>query len=164
MHSIPAGAPKTFEEAFMYISTVTNPSIDDLKLMLLLEAAGKGIYDLLAAEADHEELRAVFSRNGREELAHAHRISRVIGKLTEFDYPVPSPEDNPYVVETGIKLAVGKELLAKLIATEMSGGDLYEHWAANCQDEEAAALLRRNGVEDAEHGARLQRAAELFPA
>ena len=37
---IPAGAPATIGEAFAHINAVTAPSIDDLKVMVLLEAAG----------------------------------------------------------------------------------------------------------------------------
>ena len=164
MHTLPPGAPTTIDEAFTYISTMTHPSIDDLKLMVVLEAAGKGLYDGLAAQVEHKEVRALLARNGREELAHAHRVSRVIGKLTEVDYPVPSPEENPYLAASDLKLAVSKEVLEKLAATEFSGGNLYERWAANCTNHEAAALLRRNGNEEAEHGARLQKAADLLPA
>ena len=41
MYAPPPDAPTNLYEAFAYIGTVRQPSIDDLKLMLLLGAAGK---------------------------------------------------------------------------------------------------------------------------
>jgi rubrerythrin len=164
MHTLPPGAPATLNEAFAYIGAVTAPSIDDLKLMVVLEAAGKGLYDDLAAGVEDEAVRALLARNGREELAHAHRVSRAIGTLTEADYPVPAPAENPYLTGPAPKRAVDRAVLMALAEAEFAGENLYERWAANCANPEAAALFRQNGREETEHGLRLQQAANLLAA
>ena len=84
-------------EAFQHIAKLNKPSVDDLKIMVLLEAAGLRLYQDLAAGIDRKDVRALLLHNGREELAHAHRVAKAIGKLTGIDYPVPEPEDNPYL-------------------------------------------------------------------
>ena len=163
MHKIPDGVPTTLFEAFAHISAIKTPSVDDFKVLVMLEAAGKDLYDGLASGIANDDVRALLARNGREELAHAHRVSRVIGKLTGTDYPVPDSSENPFLTAAPPpKAHVDKATLLGLAETEFGGQDFYEGWASNCTNEEAAALLRQNGREEAQHGARLQDAAGLL--
>jgi rubrerythrin len=165
MHELPAGAPSTMTEAFQHIAVLDNPSVGDLKVMVMLEAAGLRLYQDLAAGTDRKDVHALLLHNGREELAHAHRVAKAIGKLTGTDYPVPEPEENPYLAGPQPQTKpVTVEVLQTLAQAEFNGKNLYERWAANCGNAEAAALFRLNGREEAEHGARLQQAAELLAA
>jgi rubrerythrin len=165
MHELPEGAPATLNEAFAKIAVLPSPSVEDLKVMVLVEAAGKRLYDDLATNVESEGVKALLHRNGREELAHAHRMSRAIGKLTGADYPVPEPEENPYITtEAPPPRAVDRAFLAGLATAEFGGEDLYERWASNCDNAEVAALMRQNGREEREHGNRLHEAAELLGA
>jgi rubrerythrin len=163
MHELPAGAPDTMMEAFQYIAALDNPSVTDLKVMVMLEAAGLRLYRDLAAGTDHKDVHALLLHNGREELAHAHRVAKAIGKLTGTEYPVPEPEENPYLAgPQPAPKPVTVEILQALAQAEFNGENLYERWAANCENAQAAALFRLNGREEAEHGARLQQAAGLL--
>jgi rubrerythrin len=163
MHELPAGAPATMTDAFKHIATLDSPSIDDLKVMVMLEAAGLRLYQDLAAGTDRKDVHALLLHNGREELAHAHRVAKAIGKLTGTDYAVPEPEENPYLAGPQPQpKPLTVDNLQTLAQAEFNGENLYERWAANCENAQAAALFRLNGREEAEHGARLQHAAELL--
>jgi rubrerythrin len=165
MHELPAGAPATMTDAFQHIAKLNNPSVDDLKVMVMVEAAGLRLYQDLAAGTERKDVHALLLRNGREELAHAHRVAKAIGKLTGIDYPVPEPEENPYLAGPQPQAKpVTIEVLQALAQAEFNGENLYERWAATCENAQAAALFRLNGREEAEHGARLQQAAELLAA
>lgn len=160
---LPAGAPETSREAFAIINAVTAPTIDQLKMMVLLEASGLGAYGDLAAASGHEGVAALLNSNGREELAHAHRVKKAIEAITGEVYEIPSLEENPYYARAE-GVAVTRAMLAGIAAAEFGGEKLYETWAENIGNDEAARLFRLNGREEAQHGARCQQAAELLPA
>ena len=162
MHELPADAPRSLFEAFGYIAALHAPSVDDLKVMVMLEAAGKRLYEEIADQASDPEVQKLLRHNGREELAHAHRISRAIGKLTGADYPVPEPDENPYLIDYRDNSGAGAERLSGLAETEYGGKELYERWAANCPNAEAAALMRQNASEESQHGDRLKQAVKIL--
>ena len=165
MYELPKGAPATMQDAFPYIAELDAPSIDDLKVMVMLEAAGLALYENLAAGTEREDVHAILLHNGREELAHAHRVSKAIGKITGSPFPVPAPDENPYLAgPPSDPKPLTREILLSLAELEFGGEDLYERWASNCANADAAALLRQNGREETEHGARLQKAADLLAA
>ncbi len=164
MQPLPQGAPATLTEAFGYITNLKKPSIEDLKVMVLVEAASKNLYEALADGVPDEQAKALLRANGREELGHAHRVARAIGKLTGTDYPVPTPEENPYLAAPLPKYEVNKAMLDGLAQTEFNGNDLYDSWATHVGNAEAGALLLENGREEIGHGKRLQQASALLAA
>ena len=161
MHELPNGAPPTLSEAFACINACDDPSLLELQLMVLVEAASKELYSAMAAGASSPEVSELLLANGREELAHATRVSRAIGFLTGVDYPVPRAEENPYLIEPVPQRSVTAQMLSGLALSEFAGEDLYSRWADKCADPRAAELLRQNGREENQHGNRMQRAAEL---
>ena len=74
MSALPAHLPA-------HISAGTTPTADDHTGMVCLEAAGQGCYGAFAEAAPNDEVRAVFDKNGQEELGHAHRVSRALKLL-----------------------------------------------------------------------------------
>ena len=154
--------PKNAAEAGAYIFTVAKPTLDDLKVMVLLEAAGQGFYAGLCEGAQSDEIRALLAKNGQEEMGHAHRVARVIKQVHGEDFAVPGPDENPYYTKPA-GLAVSKEMLESIIKGEIGGEALYEGWAAALDDEEAARLFRQNGKEERGHGDRAQQAIALLP-
>src|SRR5579862_1519472 len=94
---IPTGAPATLSEAFAHIATLDKPGIDELKVMVLLEAAGQELYRSMATGTDHAGVVAILEHNGREELAHGHRVAKAIRALSGEDYLPPAAADNPYL-------------------------------------------------------------------
>ena len=100
--------------------------------------------------------------NGREELAHAHRVAKAILALGGEAFPPPAPEDNPYLAAPMPTMPVTPEALTGLANGEFGGEALYERWAAHIGNDAAAAQFRQNGKEEAEHGNRLLEAVALL--
>lgn len=159
---IPAGAPATIGEAFAHINSVAAPTIDDLKVMVLLEAAGLELYRGMVPGTDNAEVAALLEHNGREELAHAHRVAKAIKAISGEDFPPPESADNPYLAGPIPTAPITAEGLRGLSRGEFGGEVLYERWASNCDNAEAARLFRLNGGEERDHGDRLVQAAALL--
>jgi rubrerythrin len=161
MPQLPEDAPESPGAAFARINAVASPSLDDLKTMVFLEASGQVSYGELAKAAPNAGIRALLEANGREEMAHAHRVAKVIKLLSGEDFGVPAAEDNRYAARpTGAK--VDRAMLEMLVQAEDNGATLYETWAAHTADAEAAALLRQNAKEEARHGNRAKEALALL--
>jgi len=155
--------PKNAGEAGNYIFTVSQPTLDDLKVMVMLEAAGQGFYAALAEAAPNVEVRALLEKSGREEMGHAHRVARVIRHVFGEEFAVPAPEENPYYMKPA-GLAVTPELLDSITQGENAGEALYAGWADYLGDAEAARQLRQNGAEERGHGERAQLAKTMLRA
>jgi rubrerythrin len=162
MSQLPASAPDTVGAAFAHINAVVSPTIDDLKLMVFLEASGLAAYEELARSAPNPAIADLLRANGREEMAHAHRVAKAIKQLSGEDFPPPTTAENPYVQPVG--RAVDRPLLEFLMAAESSGNDLYETWASHTADAVAQALFRQNGKEEIRHGQRAAQAITLLDA
>jgi hypothetical protein len=119
--SIPAGSPQTLGEAFGHIYTIEKPTINDLKVMVMVEAAGMTLYEETAKATDHQGVKDLLLHNGREEMAHAHRVSKAIKALTGEDFPPPAAADNPYLVGPIPSTPVTAEGLIKTSEAEFGG-------------------------------------------
>ena len=161
MSTLPSHLPQTVDGASAHIYAVTKPTADDLTVMLYLEAAGEGFYASFAEAAPNDEVRAVFQKNGQEELGHAHRVRRALKLLYDVDLPVPEPADNPYY-DRPKGVVLSKPMIDGIAQAELAGDRLYDLWATNLDHEEAGRLLRQNGKEEKGHGERMQRAANLL--
>lgn len=161
MSTLPDHLPQTVDGAAAHIYAVTKPTADDLTVMLYLEAAGEGFYASFAGAAPNEEVRAVFKKNGQEEIGHAHRVSRALKLLYDVDHPVPEPEDNPYY-DRPKDVVLSKAMIDGMAESELAGDKLYDLWASNLGHEEAGRLLRQNGKEEKGPGERMLRAASLL--
>jgi rubrerythrin len=160
MSQLPASAPATSGEAFAHINAVTDPTIDDLKLMVYLEASGQTAYFEMAQSAPNSEIAKLLEANGREEMAHAHRVAGVIKLLSGEEFPVPAASENRYAVPSGRK--VDRALLEMLIGAETNGCTLYADWASHTSNPEAAAMLLQNGKEEVRHAERAAEALKLL--
>jgi rubrerythrin len=161
---LPAGAPTDLGAAFAHINSVNAPTVDDLKVMVLLEAAGLELYRGMAAGAPSAKVAALLEHNGREELAHAHRVANAILAISGESFPPPAPADNPYLGAALPQTPVTAEALRRLAQGEFAGEQLYERWATNIGNADAAQQFRQNGREETEHGQRLIEAADLMGA
>ena len=165
MTQLPQGAPATLGAAFAHINAVTAPTLTDLKVMVLVEAAGLELYRKMAEGTGHAGVIDLLHHNGREELAHAHRVSKAIKAMSGEDFPPPAPQDNPYLQGGPLPSSpVSAAGLRKIAEGEFGGEKLYEGWAASIGHEEAARQFLLNGKEEADHGNRLLEAAALLEA
>ena len=163
--TLPEGAPATLREAFAHIGTVTAPTVLDMKVMVLTEASAMARYYTTAEGTDVAGIVDLLQANGREEMLHAERVSAAIKAVSGEDFPPPQPADNPYLQDGLAPFApITREALTGLAQGEFGGEKLYETWAANTANAEAAALFLVNGKEETDHGNRLLAAAELVPA
>jgi rubrerythrin len=163
--TLPAGAPATLGDAFAHIGAVSAPSLLDMKVMVLVEAAAMTLYYKTAEGAEDPAVKALLERNGREEMLHAQRVALAIKAMTGEDFPPPLAADNPYLQEGAFPFAaITREALTKLSVGEFDGEALYEKWAASIGHAEAAERFRHNGKEETDHGNRLLEAAALLPA
>jgi Mn-containing catalase len=165
IRDFPEGVPTDLGAAFAHLYSIDRPRIEDLKLMVLLESAGKALYEHSAQGTDHRGVVELLHHNGREELAHAHRVSKAIKALSGEEYLPPEPADNPYLQgDMPAPAPLTSEGLAKLAQTEFGGDALYARWADATDNEEAASMFRLNGKEETDHGNRLLEAAALLAA
>lgn len=150
MYTLPPNAPTNLYEAFAYIGSVRQPTMDDLRLMLLLEAAGKVMYDDLAADATDDGVRRWLLESAEDEYLHAKRLAQVLTLLTNEPHSVPDSEENPYLVGWE-KPTLSAALVENLANAEAGGEALYEDWATSCPNPDAAELLCQNGREETAH-------------
>ena len=160
MSKLPDSAPATIGEAFKHINAVTHPTLDDMKLMVFLEASGQSGYYALAEGAPNAEVAELLRANGREEMDHARRVSQAIKVLYGIDFEPPTPEQNPYA--GGPAAPVTAELLQGIVRGEDNGCALYLTWAEHTADPAAAELFRLNAHEETLHGQRAARALALI--
>lgn len=159
---LPANAPKTTNEAFAYVGELSKgATIDDLKILALVEAIGEELYNDLAGRAENPQVQELLRANGREEMVHAQRVSKALEILTGKSFPIPPLSEIPFFTPLS-RMPITAEALGALAAAELAGADLYAGVASSFDNPEAVALFQQNGKEEIQHGHRLQRAAELL--
>ena len=161
MSVVPQGYPLEQVEAFSLLSTRDKLSLDDMKVLALLEAAGEHFYFAAAAALDNEEASALLMRNGQEERGHAQRIIKALSLLGE-QYQLPADSDNPYVQPMDLKGIINADLLAIIEQTEQDGDLQYQKWASAESNVEVAKILRQNGIEETRHGERVAQVMSLI--
>ena len=120
------------------------------------------MYRGMVTGTDNAEVAALLEHNGREELAHAHRVAKAIKAISGEEFLPPDSADNPYLAGPIPSMPVTAEALKGLSQGEFAGEVLYERWAANCDNAEVARLFRLNGGEERDHGERLLEGAKLL--
>jgi rubrerythrin len=162
MSIIPAGYPDNQMEAFALLATRQKLSIDDLKILALLETAGEAFYLATAAAVDNEEAKALLIRNGQEERGHAHRVLKAIALLGDAPYTLPTEEQNPYIRPLLLDGMISAELLAMIQKGEQDGDLQYQAWAAAESNVEVAKIYRQNGSEETRHSERVAQVVGLL--
>lgn len=161
---LPPHAPRSTGEAFAYVNGLKNgATVDDLRIMALVEAMGQQLYVDLASGSNDPEVKRLLIQNGREELGHAHRLVKVIRILTGEDFPLPPIEENPVYTPLG-SVTLTKQFLQNIMAAEYDGENLYAGIASSFDNPEVKALLAQSGREEVEHGRRVEQAMALLPA
>jgi rubrerythrin len=161
MSIIPAGYPTDQTEAFMLLSTRSKLSIDDLKVLALLETAGEAFYLSLAAAVPNAEAKTLLTRNGQEERGHAHRLLKAI-TLLGGSFSLPDNAENPYAQPMQLDGMVSPDFLAMLEKGEQDGDLAYQSWASAEANAEVAKLYRQNGSEETRHGERVAQVKQLL--
>ncbi|MSR13628.1 MAG: ferritin-like domain-containing protein [Gammaproteobacteria bacterium] len=165
MTTLPAEYPKDAFEAFGYLKTRQTLSVEDLKVLAMIECYGEVFYQLLASGVKDAEAKALLTRNGQEERGHAHRLLKAIRLKSGEDFVLPSNEDNPFMALAPSEVPANDELLSMLEQGEIDGDLVYQQWADAEPNAEVAQLYRLNGREETRHCERVIEAKKrLFAA
>jgi len=160
MSSFPNGYPSSATETFTLLMSRNRLSIEDLKVLAMIEQSGEIFYMAMARAARNKEASALLERNAHEELGHAHRLVSAIRLLGE-SFTLPKAEENPYALPAFFD-ELDINFLSELVKGE-EGGDLaYQKWADNEPNAAAASLYRLNGSEEAGHGVRVAKVIALL--
>lgn len=162
MSTIPTGYPQDQIEAITLLTNLDKPSVDDMKIMALIEAAGETFYAAAAAAVDNEEAKALLMRNGQEERGHAHRLLKAIKLLSGEEWKLPADEDNPYVQPMDLTGMIDASLLTAIQQGESNGDLSYQAWAEKMEHPEVARIFIQNGAEETRHGERVAEVAKLL--
>lgn len=162
MSALPADYPTNQVEAFALLASRQTLSIDDLKILALLEAAGEAFYLAAAAAVDNAEAKTLLTRNGQEERGHAHRVLKAITLLGGEPYTLPSDEQNPYIQPMQLEGMLSAELFAMIQKGEQDGDLQYQTWAAAEANTEVAKIYRQNGSEETRHSERVAQVVALL--
>lgn len=161
MSAIPAGYPADQTEAFALLGTKAKLSLDDMKILALLEIAGEAFYFAAANAVDNQEAKELLMRNGQEERGHAHRVLKAMSLLGE-DYSLPEDSDNPYIMPMDLTGIINADLLGIIEQNEQDGDLQYQQWADAESNEKVAKIFRQNGSEETRHGERVAQVAALI--
>lgn len=151
MASLPAGYPSDAFAAFDFLKTRETLSVEDLKVLAMIECYGEVFYHLLARGVDDEEAKALLTRNGQEERGHAHRVLKAIRLKSGEAFELPGVDDNPFMALAPSAVPANAELLAMLQQGEIDGDLVYQKWADAEPNPEVAQLYRLNGKEETRH-------------
>jgi hypothetical protein len=151
MTALPPGYPHQAFEAFDFLKTRQTLSVDDLKVLAMIECYGEVFYQLLARGVADPEARALLARNGQEERGHAHRMIKAIRLKSGEAFELPTNEDNPFMALAPSEVPANAELLSLLEQGEIDGDLVYQKWADAEPNPEIAQLYRLNGKEETRH-------------
>lgn len=159
---LPPGAPTNAAEAFAYLDRLqTGASIDDLKILALVEVLGLPLYEAMAATTDNAEAKALLLQSGEDEMTHGRRVAQAIEILTGKPFPLPSVAEHPFYVPMQMP-PISKAQLDGIIAGEINGGAMYKSVADSFDNEAARALFAQNGAEELMHAERLKEVSRLL--
>lgn len=161
---LPPGYPSDFAGALGVLKSRQSLSVEDLRVLALVEAAGEELYLRIARGIRLPEAAALLVQNGREERGHAHRLMKAIVAAGGEAFDLPKPEDNPFVATMPATFPATVEFIGSLESGEKNGDRLYQHWAAGAANETIAQVLRQNGLEETRHGERDAEVVRLLQA
>ena len=120
MASLPEGYPTEAFAAFDFLKTRPRLSVEDLKVLAMIECYGETFYEILAQGVQDDEARALLLRNAAEERGHAHRCLKAISLLGgELD--LPAKADNPFMALAPAEIPMNAELIGLLEKGEVDG-------------------------------------------
>ncbi|HEY3700262.1 MAG TPA: ferritin-like domain-containing protein [Spongiibacteraceae bacterium] len=164
MSILPAGYPSNQPEALQLLATRQHLSIDDMKVLAMIEAAGEALYLGLADVVDNAEAKALLARNGHEERGHAHRLLKALALLGVDTFTLPADAQNPFITPIRVNGKLSVKFLEIIEKGEIEGDLQYQAWADAEPNAEVAKLYRQNGGEETRHSERVTRVKQLLSA
>lgn len=159
--TMPSHFPQDTFEAFALLAGKDALDSDDLRVLALVEAAGRELYCSMAQLSDNSHIRELLNRNGQEEMGHAHRILKALYLRTGERYSLPEDEENPLVKPLPVE-RLSREVMEMFISGELDGGQHYNRWADNESNVEIAKIFRQNASEEVRHSERDKKVVEIL--
>ena len=160
MAAIPNGYPESANEAFALLMSRDRLTIDDLKVLAMIEQSGQAFYMAIARATGNANASALLERNAHEELGHAHRLLNAI-RLLGGTFSLPKADENPYALPAFFD-DIDVNFLTELIKGEEGGDMAYQKWADNEPNPDVGSLYRLNGSEEIGHGQRVAQVIALM--
>ena len=151
MASLPDGYPTEAFAAFDFLKTRERLSVEDLKVLAMIECYGEVFYEIIAQGVHDAEAQALLKRNAAEERGHAHRCLKAISLLGGGAWELPARAENPFMAMAPGEIPMNAELIVMLEQGEVDGDLAYQHWADAEPLAEVAQLYRLNGREEIRH-------------
>jgi rubrerythrin len=161
MSMLPAEYPADALAAFELLKSRQSLSIDDMKVLAMIENFGECFYQAIARGVPNDEAKALLHRSGQEERGHAARLVKAI-KLKGGSFELPSDKDNPFLQAAPQLIPSDADFMNGLAQGEMDGDLQYQTWADAEPNPEVAKLLRQNGKEETRHGERIAQVKKLL--
>jgi rubrerythrin len=162
MVTLPNGFPSDLLGAFDVLKSRKKLSVDDLRVLAMIEAAGEEFYVRIANGVRNAEAAALLTQNAREERGHAHRLLKAIVAEGGAAFVLPEPKDNPFFASLPAEIPATPEFLKMLESGEQDGDRVYQGWADGTSNADVAKILRQNGREESRHGERDAKVIELL--
>ncbi len=163
MVTLPKDCPQDPIAALTYLKSRPSLSVEDLKILAMIETWGEVYYQVLARGLGDEESKKLLLRNGAEERGHAARLLKAIN-LKGGAWELPSNAENPFNPEGLGDVSAEPELLSMLQQAEVDGDRQYQIWADAESNAEVAQLLRLNGREEIRHFERVEEVKKRMAA
>jgi rubrerythrin len=164
MTTLPAGYPSGAFEAFAFLKTRRQLSLDDIRVLAVIECFGEVFYETLARGVDDAEARALLQRNAQEERGHAHRLLKAIELKGGAPFTLPGADENPFLDHGTSPFSLTDDLMTLLVQGEVDGDLQYQAWADAEPDPAVAKLYRQNGTEETRHSERVAQARARLQA
>ena len=161
MNALPADYPTDALAAFALLKSRPSLSIDDMKVLAMIENFGECFYQAIARNVPNAEAKALLLRSGQEERGHAARLLKAI-KLKGGSFEMPADQDNVFIQQAPHEIMADGDFMSGLAQGEMDGDLQYQAWADAEPDPEVARLLRQNGKEETRHGERIAEVKKLL--
>jgi rubrerythrin len=134
--------------------------VDAMRFVYRVERVGETFYERLAERVGNAEAAELLRKNAREERGHAERLRRALALKLGRDWQPAAEDFAPYAIP--LPDAIGPDLLAGIVAGELSGDASYQEWADRESDPEIQTLLRQNGREEIVHSKRVEAVLEIL--
>ncbi len=164
MFTLPPDYPSDISGAFGILKTRKSLSLDDMRVLAVIEAAGEEFYLRIARGVRNPQAAALLIQNGREERGHAHRLLKAIVAAGGEPFELPPASENPFIAGLPAEFPATPEFIASLEKGEKDGDRIYQTWADAAANDEVAQVLRQNGREETRHGERDAQVIRLLAA
>jgi len=144
------------------LGTFRELDAEAMRYVYRVERVGETFYERIAERVGNADAAELLLRNAREERGHAERLRRALALKLGRDWQPAAEDFAPYPIS--LPDTISADLLAGIVAGELSGDASYQEWADREPNPEIQKLLRQNGREEIVHSQRVEAVLEILKA